>query len=151
MKCWIGTEVEHNKNYGNKTVFIEGKVISATELLKVLKDNNLVDVSLYFGANETDLVYLEYSEDDLRSLKEKYTLIIETSTLTDLIDYSIFNNIIIRVDNRVFKLDPNNVSFKLRDTDNVYIENIKSDNGVTNLDDLDSQGLFKDDKIIYEE
>lgn len=153
MRCWIGTEVEHNKNYGNTTLFIDSPAVYAFRVIKVLKDNNLTNISLYFGANERDVVIFVATPEEVDFLRQNYKLIIETEKFYPQVSYNLFDNIIVRFSNNKVDIDPDRISLKYKDrSKSVSVLNITDSECETTLEDLLEDGTFKgNDKIIYED
>lgn len=152
MRCWLGTEVEHNLNFNNLTLFIDSPAVYLFRVIKILEDNKLKNISLYFGANETDVKLFVGTPEEIDFLRKNYTLLIETEKFYSQISYDIFDNIIIRSCSDV-DLDVSKISLKYKNkNDSVHVLNIKDFNCTTSLDNLSENGMFENiDKIIYED
>lgn len=154
MRCWLGTEVEHNLNYGNLTLFVDSSVVSASKLIQILNDNNLINISIYFGANQNNLICLSATNEELDYLKNNYKLIVEvTEKFMTSIDYRLFDNVILTQLNNYSELIPTNVSLKLKDKkDCVYVLNLSQHDCKTSLSELNTDGMFEgNDKLLYED
>ena len=80
MVCWVGTEIENNLNYGNKTIFVKAKNVSLSKLIRVLNDNIDKNIkSIYFGAGSTDVNIIKGNQDQFDYIKTNYELILETT------------------------------------------------------------------------
>ena len=102
MRCWIGKEVERNRNYGNLTLFVEAEQVNLLELRTVINEiiKNYNFKSIYLGANELDVKAIIGSNDDWDFISSCFNLMIETSSdnLKLIVDnyQGYFYNIIIR-------------------------------------------------------
>lgn len=144
MRCWIGIESEHNENFGNKTLFVEGSHINLYTIVDILQTHQIT--SVYLGAGEIDL----YSFVGDINLLNDYYVILETNKIhkvTKQLNHYV-NKLIVRTDE--LDLDTlENVDFKYRLKNEVGIASasvfIKTD--ISNVKD----GRYTDDVVVFDE
>ena len=159
MRCWVGTELENNLNYGNKTLFVEANIVhtaSLIQLLTRLDDESYNITSVYFGAGEVPLYKLALTDKQYKFLKN-YFIIIECEPqhlqfILDRYQY-IADNIVVshRIPEDSQQVQLSKISVKFRTFDTVEIRNQNKAEFITDLSTLNN-GLFSDvDKLVYDD
>lgn len=154
MRIWLGTEVEHNTEYGKQVAFIECEYVDVDNILNKLIELNLlhnIDV-MYFGAGEVDIKSFKYT-DNCKKLLKKFNVVttLETSmnNIASFGDF-VFDNVVIRTPQfNINSISSCNRFIKVRHISSVGIAHIsKFDfNSIATVDN----GMYYDDILVYQD